>query len=39
MMAFIGLGIAELVILAVLVLGAAFVLIYWLSGKSDDDSK
>jgi hypothetical protein len=38
MIGFIGIGIPEIVI-GVLVLGALFVLIYWLSGKSDDDSK
>jgi hypothetical protein len=39
MIAFIGIGIVEMVILGVLLLAVVFVLIYWLTGKSDDDSK
>jgi len=39
MTAFIGIGIVEMVILAVLALGIGFVIIYMFMGKSDDESK
>jgi hypothetical protein len=39
MIEFLGIGTTVMVIVGVVVLAGAFVLIYWLSGKSDDNPK